>query len=407
MNKKKILSASLLITCLALTLPGCSKDKDKEKELGTFEDVIVSETEDLSEENVFKAVDEPLGYQYKKIKHPRAYMSFSVPSDWDVDFPNARAVKITAPEDDLMLPDLTLYLISSYSMDGSYHDTVGSYGKVFETDLSELYFPIEGRSIRRTGQTSPDSISSDTDITDRGDLLSLSITDDIAVRDPVSGKIPENPCTAISYYINWAQQPAVFTTICPQEKKESVQKLMQYMVSSITMLPQTSLSAKELTYDNITLAVPSEFAPVSGMENVFLSPSKKSLATSGMGVAVYKAEKELTEESIMFDYGERMSEGFLPKGTYYNMISCFAVDTKKANIDGKDAKVYTASCTVMPKKAESADFYMPGQMWYMTIYALPQDEDGQQCIVIWSQDSQGRYLDAIKKLVEERTKISK
>ncbi len=388
-----------LILCVLLSLAGCKKDVD----YGEIKEVDVTEPIDSEAENVFTPLDDNLGYSYKTVRHPRACMSFEVPNGWDIVFKNGRHIEITAPDNDPQLPGVTIHLLSCYTLDGEFHDTVGSYSEIFDEELSGLYFNIDGKKFRRTGYRPPAVQDTDASFTERKDMVSLAEFDNLSMVNS-TGMLCESPCAGFAYYVKWAQYPTVFSSVCKDELKPVLKRLLSYMVSSIQHQSQKITASRTITYDGLIFSVPKGFQNKKDAENIFLCDYETSSVCSGMGVGVFKTQDSVDAQSIMFTYADKIALSFLPNQTYHNVYSCLPV-IDSIKVAGKSAERFTASCTIMPKKASAGDFYLSGQTWYLTIYALPYDGKEQSLIAIWSQDSQGTELETVQRLIEQHTTV--
>lgn len=402
MKKKNKAAVPLIAVILVLALVFCTAC-GKTAEYGKILKVDTTEDENSSKENVFTPVKDNLGYQYQKVRHPRAYMNLNVPAAWNVKMHNARHLEIISPKDDPQIPGVTLHILSDYSLSNENHDTVGLYGKLFEKDLMGMYYTIDG-NYRQTGYASPTSQDTDTSFSKRADMLSFCEIEDVNLKHQSSGTSPAEECNALQYYVKWSDIPVVFSAVCKKDDTEKIKRLLTYMVSSITYTNAAIDTVRMVKYDGLTFPVPNGF--VKKEENVYLADYKTSSSCSGMGIAVYCAPEKVSAESIMFDYAKDMSAAFLPGGTsgYENIYSCPA-QSESVTIDGTSADIYTATATIISNKSKPGDFYISGQTWYLTIYALAPDDNGQKLIVIWSQDSQVKLLNTIKQMVKERVKI--
>lgn len=400
-NKKSKIFICILVLAMMMIGSACS---DK-AEYGEIQKVDINEDADHEGENVFTPVDEDLGYQYQKVLCPRAYMKMNVPAGWDVKMRNARHLEIQSPSEDPQIAGLTMHILFDFSLSNENRDTVGMYGKLFEQDLMGLYFNIDGKKYRQAGYASPSSQDTETSFTKRTDLISLSEIKDINLIHQSSGRSPQTTCTALQYYVRWADTPMVLSTICKDEDADRVKQLMTYMVSSITYEAAGISSVELVSYDGITFPVPNGFSKKT--DNVYQADYSASSACSGMGIAVYNVDDKISAENIMFSYAKKMAAAFLPgNGMKYNNIYSCTGNSEPLSISGREVEVYTATASIMRNQYKPGDFYTTGQTWYLTVYAFPpNDNNSQKAIVIWSQDSQVKMLDTVRRLIEGRAEF--
>lgn len=401
-KNKKVFEYTVGILCLAMMM--CTACGNK-AEYGEIQKVDISENTDLQKENVFTPVDDDLGYQYQKVSCPRAYMKINVPAGWDVKSHNARHLEIKSSSEDPQIAGLTMHILFDFSLTNENHDTVGMYGKLFEQDLMGLFFNIDGKKYRQAGYASPSSQDTDTSFTDRTDMISFAEIKNINLTHQSSGRCPEDTCTALQYYVKWADTPMVLSTICKATEANKVKKLMTYMVSSITYEASGINSTKQVSYDGISILVPNGFNKKA--ENIYQADYAESTACSGMGIAIYDVAEKINAESVMFTYAKKMAAAFLPgKGANYNNVYSCTGNGESLTIDGQTVQAYTATASIIRTNYKPGDFYTTGQTWYLTIYALPPGDENQKAIVIWSQDSQVKMLGSVQRLIEERTGIN-
>ena len=399
-NKNSKIVTLMCVILLILSLSPC----EKKAEFGEIEDIEINETEDYAEENIFKPVDDDLGYEYKVFRHPRAYMQFQYPAGWTLSVDSARHLTFQAPADDPQLPGITIHVLHDFGMGHMYRDTVGSYGQIFDSDTHAIYYKLEDSYYRQSGYTAPASQETDTSFSNRPDTLSKAIFKNVNMVHQSMGTMPKEKCDIVQYYVKWADIPTVFSVAGNNECTDKMESLLTYMVSSITYLRDEITTTQNITYDDITIPVPSWF--VKREENIFYSDFKESTCCSGMGVGIFHTSEELTPENVMFTYAEKMSQYFLPgKGKAYNNgYSCMRKDGT-TNINGKTADIFTVTVTILPVQDSPAEFYTGGQTWYLTIYSFPSEDKGYSQIAIWSQDSQVEYLYSLRQNIETRAKV--
>lgn len=404
-NKLQILIAFLLVA--ATVLSGCSKeDVDAKKDYGKIQDVEISDAQDAGyeEDTIFKEAGDDLGYEYVQVDSKRAEMRFQVPKTWTVKMVNQRFLSVQAPEDDPLLPGVTLNIQHGFGFLGEYNRNMpDEFEEFFAGERQEVTYRIEGGDFYQSYMGTPTRAVAHDEITDAGNLT-MHIYENAPMYQYRLGKIPSFACTALYAYVKWQNLPHCFSIVCNSEKEEAAEKLLTYITSTIKLSKAKVTETKEETIDGVTFLVPKEFERVKTDLGIALRPSMMQSSYFGGSVVTVIDLEEGFEDQISGQngLGEKLCRKLLSDA--YRYVIGYWGEPEDVSIGGTPAKLYYYTCDIFGT-GKIIDPLPPVSNGYFYLYCY--DKGGKQkAVVLLTSATPENAIISLGNLIEERTKIS-
>lgn len=409
--KSKTFLYILIVFLLAMTSCSSSEDLD----YGNINDVTIDEQENPihAEKNVFVKSENNLGYEYIKVNSDRAMMSFEIPKSWHIKSSNQRHYEILAPEDDPILPGVTLHILHSFRQVSPNADQgVDSFEEFFSSERNLVYYTEKGAgAFYHTGLGNPSSMVTDSSISTDNSIYTMHIYDDAQVYDHIWGRTPQSKQAVLYSYVKWENTPHVFSIMCEQEKKEEARTLLNYITSTITYMGNTAVSMKEETHDGITLTLPVSFEKKEGNGYAVYAPTFESgNRFSGMAVGIFDLEISSFDNAGIFSFCEPGGEGEkISKIMYANNLQYmlgFAPAYEDTTIDGVKVNVISPTVDIFTSPSLSNPLE-PVTNNYLTVYAMEQGNGKMKGIVYMGTSSPLEAGQVIVNSILTKTKINK
>lgn len=282
--------ALLLVLILTLSLSACGK---KDKHQGEFTDVETSKKEEEQNNplNTFTELEEPFGLTYKTYELSVAHQKFMLPEDFNV-YPATPRHLIIYGSGDFSGVLFNLYMDSpfwaSIEADPEWEDVSAMKNwDRFSDDIHATTFSVNGEQYRIKSSIMPSAFDIETGIEDFHTVCGYVYDNLLFLERLSSSPLQGYKMSGIGY--NFDHVRACWTAIYPEEKNESVDKLLAYIVSTVKYCAPKKSEYKEVQLDDYILNVPveAEVSDFFGVPYVFVPIVKTTSPYSGMGFAVY------------------------------------------------------------------------------------------------------------------------
>lgn len=354
---KKFILLVMMVALVTASFSGCKK----EPEAGTIDDVDLSvPKEEESEKNVFTKYMSPYdGYEYDKVKFRVANMQFDVPVTWGVNEVNSRYISILTPDDDPLLPGVTINVLASYGSDVDTDEYSGEtnndnsryFSNLFKEEIPGLTFTVDGKRAHLRHYVAEDAIHNGLDFAggegsyDATTLESENITMVDSGSNYYSGQY-----TMVATYVKWDHSPYCFVAVVPKAYIKIGRQMLEYMASSITYLPYPSEGCRKVSYDEVSMEVPNSFLPEENAENFYTSDLWDNSSTAGMMTCVLRADgytaKDITADVIRDSLCPKI--GDIAYGKYgYRLYDSYDVtkDESESLADYTGIMILTPNCS--------------------------------------------------------------
>lgn len=392
MKRFKLLSTILVFV---LFLSSCST-KQKE-ETGVIQDIEVT-TIVNEEESIFEKEDNDLGYVTKNISDLRAECAFEIPSNWEVNELSGRAYTISSQSNDPLLPNISLNVYRIYGTPQTEFVDAFSMRSLFENELLNGTYIIEGKRYKVSDLPSPDEIIDDPTYAKNSATVSFQFHRDLTMIEADKTKVMPEPTTIINAYINWYGIPTLISVACSEDKEETAYKELRYITSSMTKVTPRIDSQKEYSIGNkLKLTLPSEFI-IDGSEvhTTGLSP------LSGIALGVYHYPNEVTEDILSDVIPTKICNIMNIQGS---AVPAIYPEDKDISIGGKPVKCFTGSSSYIAKNSSAYSYYGNGGNINYKIYAIPYNNTNYILILLY-ENGQEELASNIGRLIETKTYFS-
>ena len=394
---KRAFSAVLILLLICGLMGSCGQRAED----GEIEDVEIAEPSyDTEAADKFIKAESPHDYEYTSFAIKKAHMRFDVPTTWTVSFVNARYVTIQTPKNDTFLPDTTISILCGYGEDiaenemtqYTLNDRAYKFSDFFSFELAGLTTYTDGIPRHLRSYTAEDEIRNGLAIVDedhKSDAATLIANDVVLVDKTNKYYIDQYGMT--STYVSCDGSPFCFTAIAAKENLEHATQMIEYMISSIAYEKSKPDGYKEISYEDFATCVPSTFSPITGAENIYISPLNENTETAGMAVGVFTMDKKnwdtLDEINLASKYGEKIvSLCFSP----YKIDARYGVQVNATNtMEGPDfSGPVTLDCTNHKDPTEIAGSVFGTYGYYQADYYVTNLEDRPYLITVFYQDCQ-------------------
>lgn len=407
MRKPQTVIFLILTLLLILSFSSCSKNDDSEQ--GNINNVETSKDADYEEQNYFTQLKDELGYNYVRIKNERAHVSFDVPKDWKVTVKNARHIVMQAPEDDEVLPGITLHCYNAYYTDSTTLDisTVGSYDRYFQFDLPLSEFMFDGNNYAMYDLTTPYTVNTDTRFTNGIDTVtSIQYYDNVSFYKTTTHDSLGKETGLYAYYVNWQGTPTLFTAAFYRDYKEECLSLLNYMVSSMKYTEGATVTkTKEFSAGDVTMNVLDIFEKTDA-QNILAVDSDDTSKYSGFKIGVFHIDEEdLSTYDVMEKYGKSIIRHFTRGNIEEQFEILNSPGTSEENV-GNATKTYCYTILnsyglKIDAPYNAIDYYLGDSTFYTTYYILDTKDKGSNIICIFWPKNQVKEAAQIEEIIEK------
>lgn len=404
----------VLLLCFVITswLAGCNK-ADTQKDYGEIQNIEVSGTAETiyEEDKIFTEAKDNLGYEYVEVDSKRAEMKFMIPKTWNIKKVNHRFIKIESPEDDPLLPGITLNIQHGFSPLAEYDkNTPSDFEELFSAERKIITYKIDGREYSQSYMSTPSRVVTHSEITTEPRNICMYIYENAPIFLYHRGDVAPYECTAFYSYVKWQNLPHCFSMVCNSKYADAAEKLLTYITSTIKLSKAKIGKTKQEDISGVTFIVPEEFERVkrNGNEHLIASTADTNYfggcAISVVDLGNEKVDKEYADKFMAKDGpGENLCKEIF--GSAYQYVLGYWSEPEKVHLGGNSADLLRFTCDIFGTCSIN-DPMQPVTNSYLYLYCFDNPKGGKKAVFLLTGSTPENALIALANMIEERTKIT-